>query len=407
MKRTKLIDKKCQLVDGNPVSTDTIEDTKELRNAARKGKKRKKSKRITDIKILFPPVHSGCKSRNVCHLDLISLSSYMPVNLPIPSRSSLELVGGASLGSGLGSDSNELSEARETITSDINEVTSSRIEIINEVQISPLPSPSSKYSVESLKLVGKMNILPGCKPDEPAAEKLAVDFPSLSRVDIVRFLVARKGDYVLAKEMIQKEREWHNATFPVKKEDVGAAFLNGCFFPFGYATNGSPVVYMRGGLYDSNAATPEQYVLAAAHIIEYALEQSKFRPVAEGGDGTRQVNVTVLVQSEAVAGQTGTGADMTFIKLFTKVLSDNYPERLRTLVIYPFPWYGRAIWGVAKVFVDKRTQDKVQLLSAQGSGKSFPPELLALVSLDQMPTCVGGTNRKPIVDLFATLQTES
>ena len=37
---------------------------------------------------------------------------------------------------------------------------------------------------------------------------MAVDFPSLSRVDIVRFLVARKGDYVLAKEMIQKERWW-------------------------------------------------------------------------------------------------------------------------------------------------------------------------------------------------------
>ena len=36
-----------------------------------------------------------------------------------------------------------------------------------------------------------------------------------------------------------------------------------------------------------------------------------------------------------------------------KVLSDNYPERLRKLVIFPFPWYGRAIWGVVKMVKTK------------------------------------------------------
>lgn len=51
---------------------------------------------------------------------------------------------------------------------------------------------------------------------------------------------------------------------------------------------------------------------------------------------------------------------MNFIKLFTQALSDNYPERLKRLILFPFPWYGRAIWGVVKVFVDKRTQDKVR-----------------------------------------------
>ena len=92
-------------------------------------------------------------------------------------------------------------------------------------------------------------------------------------MDIVRFLVARKGVVQQAAEMIDKERAWHNQHFPVRREEVRAAIETRCFFPSGRARDGSPVVYMRGGLYDNTVATPQQYVLAAAHTIEYALKQ--------------------------------------------------------------------------------------------------------------------------------------
>ena len=52
--------------------------------------------------------------------------------------------------------------------------------------------------------------------------------------------------------------------------------------------------------------------------------------------------------------------------LSLQVLSDNYPERLRRLIIYPFPWFGRAIWQVIRPFMDPRTADKVILLSQGG-----------------------------------------
>ena len=47
----------------------------------------------------------------------------------------------------------------------------------------------------------------------------------------------------------------------------------------------------------------------------------------------------------------------------SKVLSDNYPERLKRLVLYPFPWWARTIWSMVGVFLDKRTAEKVVLLS--------------------------------------------
>jgi hypothetical protein len=128
-------------------------------------------------------------------------------------------------------------------------------------------------------------------------------------VDVVRFLVARKGEAQLAQEMIDRERLWHATNFPPKRAFVSAALLTRCFFPYGRARDGSPVVYMRGGLYDNSAATPQQYVIAAAHIIEYSL---KLCP--------DQLNVTVVVHSASVPGAANaTGADMNFIKLFIQV----------------------------------------------------------------------------------------
>ncbi len=150
--------------------------------------------------------------------------------------------------------------------------------------------------------------MPGCEPNCAGAIELHEKFPQLSRTDIVRFLVARKGVVKLADEMIEKCLAWRSSYFPLKKKDVEVAFKTECFVPFGQAKDGSPVVYMRGGLYDNTKATPEQFVLAAAHTIEYSLSQHP-----------DQVNVTVIVHTANVPGHPAATADMNFIKLFIAV----------------------------------------------------------------------------------------
>jgi hypothetical protein len=145
-----------------------------------------------------------------------------------------------------------------------------------------------------------------------------------------RFLVARKGNVKAAEEMIVKYSHWRSCKFPLKKSTVEAAFMTNCFFPYGRyvscryiccvlaratptitdvrAKDGSPVVYMRGGLYDCNKATPEQFVLAAAYTIDWSLRQYP-----------EEVNVTVIVHTVNVPNGPNQGADMAFIKLFTQV----------------------------------------------------------------------------------------
>lgn len=77
---------------------------------------------------------------------------------------------------------------------------------------------------------------------------------------------------------------------------------------------------------------------------------------------------------------------------------------MRRIVIFPFPWYGRAIWSVVKVFVDKRTQDKAMLLSDSSGGKGgIPPELSQFVDPDHIPECCAGRCKQPIIKLIDTL----
>lgn len=85
-----------------------------------------------------------------------------------------------------------------------------------------------------------------------------------------------------------------------------------------------------------------------------------------------------------------------------QALSDNYPERLKRIVMYPFPWYGRAIWSVVKVFIDKRTQDKALLIGDTGK-REIPPELSQFVDPDNIPECCAGNCKEPILDLLSTL----
>ncbi len=234
--------------------------------------------------------------------------------------------------------------------------------------------------------------IPGCEPHSAAAQQMQSTFPDADIVDIVRFLIARKGDAALATEMMTKAIAWHSSNFPLKRSpEVLAAINTRCFFQFGQARDGTPVVYFRGSLYDNTKASADTFVLLAAHIIDYTIKSYG------------SLNVAVFVHSVSVPGAPNAPADMDFIKKFISTLSDNYPERLKRLIMYPFPWYGRAIWSVLKMFVDKRTQDKVLFLS-KGYTDKLPNEVTEFIAIDQIPKCCGGTNDSEILDIARTLE---
>jgi hypothetical protein len=56
-----------------------------------------------------------------------------------------------------------------------------------------------------------------------------------------------------------------------------------------------------------------------------------------------------------------------------------------------------------KVFVDKRTQDKVMLISSSGSS-GIPSDLKEFIDPKEMPEFCGGTCTRPIINLLDTLE---
>lgn len=217
---------------------------------------------------------------------------------------------------------------------------------------------------------------------------MAKDFPSESRRTLTRFLIARKGSVEVASAMLKAAIEWKKENLN-SIEEVRNALKAKALFSHSKSRSGTSIIFFRGALYDRSIASTTDYVKAAAHIIDsqFVNEVSENKPS----------KVVVLIHTAFVEGGINAPADLGFIKEFVKVLSDNFPERLERLIIYPFPWFGRAIWSVAKTFIDQRTVDKVLLLAQGPDGEyACPPKISEYVDIAVVPTVCGGTSNDTV-----------
>lgn len=312
------------------------------------------------------PVFFGSPKTHVHLANPCMLTSYLPVRFP-----KYQSISGRSLGNFYNNFSNSNS------TSSASLISLEKSAPIKPVAIEPI--------------VLGLPVVPGCELESVGIKKMASRFPGIKKADLVRFLVARKGNVEDAILMMQKAVKWHESNLPLRSTpEVLRAISVKAFFPFGTDRDGAPILYFRGALYDSSKASAETYVLLAAHAMQWALNNSNC------------CALTVLVHSVAVPGAANESADTNFIGKFVKTLSDNFPERLKRLAIYPFPWYGRAIWSIVRHAIDKRTQDKVFLIPGNSAG-TLPSELATFIDPDQVPVCCGGNSTSPILDLTTTL----
>ena len=73
--------------------------------------------------------------------------------------------------------------------------------------------------------------LPGCEADSPAAVEMSKLFPDDNIIDILRFLIARKGDVSLASALFRKHKEWYSRHLPLRRSPtLDAVLALKCFF---------------------------------------------------------------------------------------------------------------------------------------------------------------------------------
>lgn len=80
------------------------------------------------------------------------------------------------------------------------------------------------------------------------------------------------------------------------------------------------------------------------------------------------------------------GKTKAFVKIASQIAQDYYPEILGKMFILNSGWMFKGIWSVVKGWIDKKTQDKIIIVS--GSGKK---ELLEHIDADKLPDFLGGT----------------
>mmetsp|Transcript_20201 Transcript_20201/g.51861 ORF Transcript_20201/g.51861 Transcript_20201/m.51861 type:complete len:152 (-) Transcript_20201:186-641(-) len=128
---------------------------------------------------------------------------------------------------------------------------------------------------------------------------------------------------------------------------------------------------------DPSAGTPAQYAYAAAVLLEQNFSRD------------REQLMTVVVD---VGGVHPDGANapvnklMSYIKELSSLLSANYPERVKRIVIFPVPLVVRGIWSAVKLFLDPVTAEKAVLLSGGDPKKGirYPAELGKYIDMSSL-----------------------
>lgn len=229
--------------------------------------------------------------------------------------------------------------------------------------------------------------------------KLNVQNPRFDDQYFLRFCRARNFDFDKVRIMFEECLKWRkeqdvdnvcSLEFPKIKEVFP-------YYPHGYFgtdKKGRPVYFEKY----SNLNLKKMFALMNKEEFMKYYIQSYERVVhvifkeASRARG-KLVERTVTILDVKGLGLMDVSSNKEFLKLATKIAQDYYPEMMAKMFIINAGFSFKAIWSIVKVFLDKKTTDKVSLL-----GSDYKKALLEWIDEDQLPVAYGGTCQKEIGD---------
>ena len=202
------------------------------------------------------------------------------------------------------------------------------------------------------------------------------DFPTTKRSILLRYLISAKGDAMKARDTYKNALIWRENHLPPQREIVVPIYQSKAFLACGIAKDSTPIFVFRGAYYDPAIGTAEQYIVAMAYAVDRMIEISP--------TGT----ITVIVHAAPQKDAPNT-LDKDLITCFTHLVTTIFPRRLENFILFPFPWWARAMWAVSSMFLDQDTQQRVHLLPCSDF-KSCPEDLFKWVERDEVPQVIGG-----------------
>lgn len=193
-------------------------------------------------------------------------------------------------------------------------------------------------------------------PLSASLQALTETYPDAPAAELRRFADARPDSQEDALALYAKYLAWREADGSAAALAEAAAPLGGTisegFASLGPKTAGDRVLLVEGARYDS----------AFDHAAYVALLCSHMDAACAAADANR---VVVVVDCRPCRGWPSP-AGWSFLPLLRAILGtapDCYPERLRTVVVFPVPYWAAMIMNTVTALLDPVTRDKIALVA--------------------------------------------
>lgn len=175
--------------------------------------------------------------------------------------------------------------------------------------------------------------------------ELKKSFPEESDETLARFLIARNGDHLLARELLRENIVWRRDNLPVLKETCLDEICRGKVYRYGTDKEGHPLAIFRPRLNDPS--TRDMGEMSRMIIWWASVIMAEMPPTLS--------KCTILVDRTDVKSP-----DVPFLRAFGSVFQNNYPERVYRIIVYPGGLVFTALWQVVQWLLDPVTRDKVR-----------------------------------------------
>lgn len=205
-----------------------------------------------------------------------------------------------------------------------------------------LNSPALQRALEQAEaeLRTAMEATPPGHPLHPGGK-----FDTSDSAMLRRFLVARKLQIDATMEMLERHATWREKTLPITlTEDLVSELRKGKGYPQGVDVRGRQMLVVRSSNFDPKVRDLETAVRAVTYLVEKCCETAP-------ASGPQSQLVIFYDRSDFSLSK---NLDRELIKGVVSTLSDNYPERLGAVYIYPAGAIVNVVFKVIAPFMDPR-----------------------------------------------------
>ena len=209
-------------------------------------------------------------------------------------------------------------------------------------------------------------------------EEHGEEFASVPPGKRLRFLRARDMNIDKAAKMLRNHVEWFNEHKPneIKEEEVNRKALDSeCWRYLGQTDDGSGIMEVRVSKWNPHEYTKDEYIKYVAF----------FQVMAERMLNRDTKNVVIF---DMAGWAMWHGSYMGYINRLVDIAQNQYPERLRRVLLVNAPFLFRGAWSIISPWLDPVTKAKVKFVTAVKDLREEFGEVKA--SLDLLPKRYGG-----------------